>query len=45
MLPPHGEQTVQSAFGRTEYFYPVFEVPLMANYLLRGTSAGTFSTR
>jgi hypothetical protein len=36
-LPPRGEQTVQSAFGRTEYFYPVFDVPLTAGYLLRDT--------
>jgi hypothetical protein len=34
-LPPHGEQTVPSAFGRTEYFYPVFDVPLTARYPLR----------
>jgi hypothetical protein len=34
-LPPHGEQAVQSSFGRTEYFYPVFDVPLTARYLLR----------
>jgi hypothetical protein len=33
-LPPHGEQTVRSAFGRTEYFYPVFDVPLTARFLL-----------
>jgi hypothetical protein len=38
-LPPHGEQTVQSSFGRTEYFYPVFDVPLTSRYLLRGTRA------
>jgi hypothetical protein len=36
-LPPHGEQTVQSSFGRTEYFYPVFDVPLTARFLLRDT--------
>jgi hypothetical protein len=35
-IPPHGEQTVRSAFGRTEYFYPVFDVPLTSRYLLRG---------
>jgi hypothetical protein len=33
-LLPHGEQTVQSSFGRTEYFYPVFDVPLTARYRL-----------
>jgi hypothetical protein len=34
-LSPHGEQTVPSAFGHTEYFYPVFDVPLTARFLLR----------